>query len=105
MSDATYIPDYSEDQLEWLKPDLFSYGQISRSLRHVGSVTLLAQQKTDFAGHTRWADLPSVRLSLTQRPLFAGLEPVAVCFVPAPHPGLPRLDELARHCPDARPAR
>jgi len=72
MSDATYIPDYSEDQLEWLKPDIFSYGQIARSLRHVGSVTLLAQQKTDFANHTRWADLPSVRLSLSQRPLFAG---------------------------------
>jgi hypothetical protein len=72
MSDATYVPDYSEDQLEWLKPDLFSYGQISRSLRRVGSVTLLAQQKTEFARHTRWADLPSVKLSITQRPLFAG---------------------------------
>lgn len=72
MSDATYIPDYSEDQLEWLKPDIFSYGQIARSLRHVGSITLLAQEKTDFANHTRWADLPSVRLSISQRPLFAG---------------------------------
>jgi len=72
VSDATYIPDYSEEQLEWLKPDLFSYGQISRSLRRVGSVTLLAQQKTEFARHTRWADLPSARLSVTQRPLFAG---------------------------------
>lgn len=72
MSDATYIPDYSEDQLEWLKPDLFSYGQIAKSLRHVGSVTVLAQQKTEFTTHTRWADLPSVRLSFSQRPLFAG---------------------------------
>jgi hypothetical protein len=72
MSDATYVPDYSEDQLEWLKPDLFSYGQISRTLRHVGSVTILAQQKTEFARHTRWADLPSVKLSITQRPLVAG---------------------------------
>jgi hypothetical protein len=72
MSDATYVPDYSEEQLEWLKPDLFSYGQVSRSLRRVGSVTLLAQQKTEFARHTRWADLPSVKLSVTQRPLFAG---------------------------------
>jgi hypothetical protein len=71
-SDATYIPDYSEDQLEWLKPDLFSYGQISKSLRRVGSVTVLAQQKTEFGSHTRWADLPSVRLSVTQRPLFGG---------------------------------
>jgi len=72
MSDATYVPDYSEDQLEWLKPELFSYGQITRSLRQVGSVTILAQQKTEFASHTRWADLPSARLSITQRPLFAG---------------------------------
>ena len=72
VSDATYIPDYSPDQLEWLKPDLFSYGQISRSLRHVGSVTVLAQQKTEFAGHTRWADLPSIKLSFTPRPLVAG---------------------------------
>jgi len=72
MSDATYVPDYSEDQLEWLKPDIFSYGQISRSLRRVGSITVLAQQKTEFARHTRWADLPSVRLSVAQRPLFAG---------------------------------
>jgi hypothetical protein len=72
MSDVTYVPDYSEDQLEWLKPDLFSYGQISRSLRSLGSITVLAQQKTDFASHTRWADLPLVRLSFTQRPLFAG---------------------------------
>jgi hypothetical protein len=71
-SDATYIPDYSEDQLEWLKPDLFSYGQITKSLRRVGSVTVLAQQKTEFSNHTRWADLPSVRLSVTQRPLFGG---------------------------------
>ena len=72
MSDATYIPDYSEDQLEWLKPDLFSYGQITRSVRRVASVTVLAQQKTEFARHTRWADLPSARLSVTPRPLFAG---------------------------------
>ena len=72
MSDATYVPDYTEDQLEWLKPDLFSYGQISRSLRRVGSVSILAQQKTEFAKHTRWADLPSVKLSISQRPLFAG---------------------------------
>jgi hypothetical protein len=72
MSDATYIPDYSEDQLEWLKPDLFSYGQITRSLRRVGNLTVLAQQKTEFASHTRWADLPSVRVSVSQRPLFAG---------------------------------
>jgi hypothetical protein len=72
MSDASYIPDYSDEQLEWLKPDLFSYGQITRSLGHVGSVTVLAQQKTEFASHTRWAELPSVKLSLTQRPLFAG---------------------------------
>ncbi|MBN2465240.1 LPS-assembly protein LptD [candidate division WOR-3 bacterium] len=71
-SDATYIPDYSEDQLEWLKPDLFSYGQITKSLRRVGSVTVLAQQKTEFSSHTRWADLPSVRLSVSQRPLFGG---------------------------------
>jgi hypothetical protein len=72
MSDVTYIPDYSEDQLEWLKPDLFSYGQVSRNLRGLGSVTVLAQQKTEFASHSRWANLPSVRLSFTQRPLFAG---------------------------------
>jgi lipopolysaccharide assembly outer membrane protein LptD (OstA) len=72
MSDASYIPDYSEDQLEWLKPDIFSYGQIAKSLRHVGSVTVLAQEKTEFTNHTRWADLPSIRLSVSQRPLFAG---------------------------------
>jgi hypothetical protein len=72
MSDATYVPDYSEEQLEWLKPDVFSYGQISKSLRRVGSVSVLAQQKTEFANHRRWADLPSVRLSFSQRPLFAG---------------------------------
>jgi hypothetical protein len=72
MSDVTYVPDYSEDQLEWLKSELFSYGQISKSLRRVGSITVLAQQKTEFADSTRWADLPSVRLSFTQRPLFAG---------------------------------
>ena len=72
VSDVSYIPDYSEEQLEWLKPDLFSYGQIYRNLRHVGSLTLLAQQKTEFASHRRWADLPSVRLSITQRPLLAG---------------------------------
>jgi len=71
-SDATYIPDYSENQLEWLKPDLFSYGQLTKNLRRVGSVTVLAQQKTEFSNHTRWADLPSVRLSVTQRPLFGG---------------------------------
>jgi len=72
MSDASYIPEYSEDQLEWLKPDLFSYGQIVKSLRRVGSVTVLAQQKTEFKNHTRWADLPTVRLAISQRPLFAG---------------------------------
>jgi hypothetical protein len=38
----------------------------------VGSVSVLAQQKTEFANHRRWADLPSVRLSFSQRPLFAG---------------------------------
>jgi hypothetical protein len=72
MSDKTYVPDYTEDQLEWLKTELFSYGQISKNLRRMGSITVLAQQKTEFADSTRWADLPSVRLSITQRPLFAG---------------------------------
>jgi hypothetical protein len=72
MSDKTYVPDYTEDQLEWLKTELFSYGQISKSLRRMGSITVLAQQKTKFADSTRSTDLPSVRLSMTQRPLLAG---------------------------------
>jgi hypothetical protein len=72
MSDKTYVPDYTEDQLEWLKTELFSYGQISKSLRRMGSITVLAQQKTEFADSTRSTDLPSARLSITQRPLFAG---------------------------------
>jgi len=72
MSDQSYVPDYSEEQIDWLKPDLFSYGQITRDLKRIGSVSVIAQQKTEFTRHQRWADLPSVRLSLTQRPLFAG---------------------------------
>jgi len=72
MSDASYEPDYSEDQLDWLKPDLYSYGQVTKNLRRVGNVAVLAQQKTEFATHTRWADLPSVRFSFTQRPIAAG---------------------------------
>ena len=71
-SDASYVPEYTEEQLEWLKPDVFSYAEISRDLKRVGSVTVLAQQKTEFTQHTRWTDLPSVKLSLTQRPLVGG---------------------------------
>ena len=72
MSDQNYNPDYAEDVIDWLKPDLFSYGQITKELRHVGTVAVLAQQKTEYATHTRWADLPSVRFSFTQRPIAAG---------------------------------
>jgi hypothetical protein len=72
VSDATYVPDYSEEELGWLKPDIYSYAEITRSIRRIGSFSALAQQKTEYRNHYRYADLPSVKLSISSRPLPGG---------------------------------
>jgi hypothetical protein len=72
MSDATYVPDYGEEKLDWLKPDLYSYAEVSRQIRRVGKFTATAWERTEFRKHRRYGDLPSVGLSFSSRPLGGG---------------------------------
>jgi hypothetical protein len=72
VSDRTYVPDYSEERLDWLKQDMYSYARLARRIRQVGSFSLQAERYVDFANRSRYEVLPSARLGLGTRPIFAG---------------------------------
>ncbi len=72
VSDRTYVPDYSEERLDWLKQDVFSYARLARRIRRVGSFSVQAERYVDFTRRRRRDVLPSARVSLGTRPLAAG---------------------------------
>lgn len=72
QSDASYAPEYGEEQLDWLKQDVLSYAELSRSIRRIGRASCRVEHKTEFARHRSYTYLPSARLSLGSRPLPLG---------------------------------
>jgi hypothetical protein len=72
VSDRTYVPEYSEERLDWLKQDVFSYARLARRIRRVGSLSAQAERYVDFARRRRHDVFPSARLSLGSRPIVAG---------------------------------
>jgi len=69
LSDASYAPDYSEEQPDWLKQDIFSYAELSRKVLRVGRFSAQVENKTEFARHRTYTCLPKARISFGTRSL------------------------------------
>ncbi len=72
VSDASYVSDYSEEKLDWLKPNSYSSGRLSRRLGRIGSLSISAARDVDFLRGFRYYELPSARLSFSAVPLGGG---------------------------------
>ncbi|MEO0093252.1 MAG: putative LPS assembly protein LptD [candidate division WOR-3 bacterium] len=70
QSDEKLISDYTEERIEWLKKELFSYAQLSRSFRRIGKGTIFVQHRRDFALNSTEILLPKINLGFYSRPLF-----------------------------------
>jgi len=69
LSDTSYAPDYAEERLDWLKQEMYSYADISRRLRAIGSFSVRVEDRRDLIRHVRRLNLPSMSLGLGSRPL------------------------------------
>lgn len=72
VSDSRYVPEYGEDQIDWLKQEASSFIQLTRPIRRVGNFSVLARNRREFLQHRSYSQLPSARLSFGTRPLVAG---------------------------------
>ena len=63
QSDSRYVPEYGEDQIDWLKQEVYSYAELSRSVGRAGKVTALGETKTDFTRHYGYTHLPRLTFS------------------------------------------
>lgn len=70
QSDDSLISNYAEDRIEWLKRELFSFAQISRSIKRIGRGSLLLQHRKDFTTQTTEFILPKVNIGFYARPIF-----------------------------------
>lgn len=71
-SDQSYVSDYSEEKLDWLKRDSRSSAQISRGLGHLGRLSTWTERYENYAQHYSYTVLPSIRMSFGAQPLGAG---------------------------------
>jgi hypothetical protein len=69
-SDTSFVADYSENQVQWLKKELDSYASLSRSFKGIGSVNLTARRHTDLQNHRTDISFPSFGASFVGIPLF-----------------------------------
>lgn len=72
VSDSRYVPEYGEDQIDWLKQEASSYAELSRRISRVGNLSVLVRNRREFLQHRSYAYLPSARLGLGTRPLLLG---------------------------------
>jgi hypothetical protein len=72
MSDTSYVPEYTENQLEWLKQETSSFASLSRQFSGVGRLTATVERYEDLIRHYRWTDLPRASVSFGTRPIVAG---------------------------------
>ncbi len=69
-SDASFVTDYSENQVQWLKKELDSYASLGRSFKSIGSMNLTARRHTDLQNHRTDINFPSFGASFVGIPLF-----------------------------------
>jgi hypothetical protein len=72
QSDTSFVADYSENQVQWLKKELDSYASISRSFSNIGSIGLTARRHTDLQNHRTDINFPQLSASFVSLPLFPG---------------------------------
>jgi hypothetical protein len=69
-SDTSFVADYSENQVQWLKKELDSHASLSRSFKGIGSMNLTAERRTDLQNHRTDINFPSFGASFVGIPLF-----------------------------------
>lgn len=69
QSDEGYGRDYAEDEIQWLRKELYSFTELSRSF-NFASARLLFEQRRDFELDTRSERLPQLSVSLYPRQCF-----------------------------------
>lgn len=73
QNDARYIPDYAEDRVDWLKTELRSYLNLSRSFRKVGRSALTFEHYHRFETKYTELKLPAFALNFYERPILPGV--------------------------------
>jgi lipopolysaccharide assembly outer membrane protein LptD (OstA) len=69
QSDNTYLPDYAENEVQWLKKEIYSQVSLTRDFKRVGRTSLLVENRQDFEKLTREWKLPSIGISFYRLPL------------------------------------
>ena len=70
QSDTSFVADYSENEVQWLKKELDSYATISRDFKRIGAVSLYARRHTDLQNLRTVTDFPRLSASFVSLPLF-----------------------------------
>jgi hypothetical protein len=70
QSDTSFVADYSETEVQWLKKELDSYATISRDFKRIGAVSLYARRHTDLQSHRTDTDFPRLSATFVSLPLF-----------------------------------
>lgn len=71
QSDNSYLPDYAENQAQWLKKEIYSQISLTRDFKKVGRTSLVVEQKQDFEKLISEWKLPSVAINFYRLPLWA----------------------------------
>ncbi len=71
QSDQTYLPDYAENQVQWLKKELYSQISLNRDFKNIGRSHLLFEQRQDFEKLITDWKLPSWSINFYRVPLIA----------------------------------
>jgi hypothetical protein len=69
LSDARYVPEYGEDEIDWLKQEAFSYAELSRTIGRSDRLTLTVQRQDLFSEHQDHTVLPKLTARLGTRHL------------------------------------
>ncbi len=72
ISDTAYAPDYAEDQLDWLKQEVYSYAALTHRFPNFGRINLRTERHTYYMRHYDYLLLPHATISFGTRPLLPG---------------------------------
>ncbi len=70
QNDARYLPEYSEERIEWLKQEIVSEVGLSRRIKNFGRTAFTFRHYHDFPRQITTMLMPSVSFNLYQRPIF-----------------------------------
>ncbi|MCX7785712.1 MAG: putative LPS assembly protein LptD [candidate division WOR-3 bacterium] len=71
QSDQTYLPDYAENQVQWLKKELYSQVSLNRDFAKIGRTHLLLEQRKEFEKSITDWKLPAWSMNFYRVPLIA----------------------------------